>query len=68
MNINYSIAEFKVKRPGVDWEDCEIVETIYSTTRALADEHARKLAALHNAQVRWNWKGGNNGHYTGGEQ
>jgi len=62
----FNTAEFRVKTPGVRWEDCEIVDTLNDVSRREADERAQDLADLYGVQCRWNWKGGNNGHYFGG--
>lgn len=79
MNISYTTAEFRIKLPGVIWEDSPIYKTIHIETtngRGIAsrrkhaqeyfDLQAQVIAKKTKTQVRWNWKGGDGGHYTGG--
>jgi hypothetical protein len=62
----FNTAEFRVKTPGVRWEECEVVDTLEDARRCEADERAQDLADLYGEEVRWNWVGGSNGHYFGG--
>jgi len=62
----FNTIEFRVKKTGVRWEDCEIVDTLNDSTRREADERARVLADLYGLPIRWNWKGGRNCYFFGG--
>jgi len=65
MKSEFINAEFKLKNPDLPWEDCEIIDIINDADRTLCDKRAKELSDYYGVEVRWNWIGGNNGHYMG---
>jgi hypothetical protein len=62
MTVNYFTAEFRVKKPDVCWELLPVYETQYfknedqDRVHEFFNVHARKLAHLKEAVVRWNYQ------------
>lgn len=62
-SLGERVAQFRVRKEGVLWEDTPVIEEGRFCPEEGPDERAIELVCEHGKHVRWNWKGSAEGHY-----